>query len=152
MGKSLRFVVAVLDKCNMLQFVNLRCKACYFDTFIYCNMMATEAIHTIININTVFILCNIYITYICICICVCVYTHTHTQICTLKYHQYYPTTCFLVALLLLFFLKTSLAFLYFTYKWYHTVLVFLWLISLSMCSRSFHVIMNGKILSLLLAE
>ena len=52
-----------------------------------------------------------------------------------------------VILFLFFFYIHLFYFLDATYKWYHTVFIFLWLISLSiLSSRSIHVVANSKIL------
>lgn len=37
-------IVFLFDKFDMLHFVNLRCTAWYFNTFMYCNRIAIEAI------------------------------------------------------------------------------------------------------------
>lgn len=37
------YVLFLFDKFDMLQFINLRCTTCYFDTFMYCNMIAIES-------------------------------------------------------------------------------------------------------------
>ena len=51
----------------------------------------------------------------------------------------YESVCFVLFVRLLCFLDS-------TYKWNHTLFVFLWLISLStILSRSLHVVTNGKI-------
>ena len=59
-----------------------------------------------------------------------------------------PNHSFIVCICVWFFLVVYTSCLYFLdsiYKWYHTVFVFLWLISLSiMPSKSIHVATNGK--------
>ena len=54
---------------------------------------------------------------------------------------------------LVFFCFLLFVILDYTYKWHHTVFVFLWLISLSiMPSKSIHVVTNDRISSLIMAE
>lgn len=48
------YIFFLFDKFDMLQFLNLRCTTCYFDTSIYCNMIATETIFiTLLHYSTV---------------------------------------------------------------------------------------------------
>ena len=51
-------VCFLLDTFDMLHFVNLKCRACYFDIFVYCNMTATETVFITLQDNTV-----VYIHY-----------------------------------------------------------------------------------------
>lgn len=70
----------------MFHFVNLWCTVFHFDIFIYCNMIANEAIfitlHNYITISLAVLIIQ--------CIIFPLFVYDSLQVCTLRHHHSYP--------------------------------------------------------------
>lgn len=143
----------LLNKCDLLHCVNVRCAAHCIDTFIWPNAWTScksspsfpwllalvslwhqaSTIYMIVNVVTFITLHNYSIillsTFIILCI-ISVFIYYSLQVCTLSCHQSHhhpqPPPCHLLVItILLCFLFIDLTVLYSTYNWYYFVPVFL---------------------------
>jgi len=67
--------------------VSLRCTACYFDPFIYCNMIADVVVFITLP-NYIAMLLSVFII---LCVRSQRLIHYSLQICTFKHHDSYPS-------------------------------------------------------------